>query len=71
MTETMNRLGHVMGLKTVGEFAESQSVLENLQALGVDFAQGHGVHVPQPLPVSEYALKHLHQPKRQQSSASS
>jgi len=50
MAETINRVGHIMGLKTVGEFAESDTVIGELRGLGVDFAQGYGVHKPQQLP---------------------
>ncbi len=38
-----------MGLRTVAEFVENQAILERLRSLGVDFAQGYGVHQPQPL----------------------
>jgi diguanylate cyclase (GGDEF)-like protein len=50
MAETINRVGHIMGLKTVGEYAESPEVISALRALGVDFAQGYGVQRPTPLP---------------------
>lgn len=50
MTETINRIGHLMGLQTVGEFAESAEVIGALRALGVDYAQGYGVQRPQALP---------------------
>lgn len=50
MTETINRIGHLMGLQTVGEFAESVEVIGALRALGVDYAQGYGVQRPQALP---------------------
>ncbi|MFT3817537.1 MAG: EAL domain-containing protein [Rubrivivax sp.] len=50
MVETINRIGHLMGLHTVGEYAESDAVIAELQALGVDFAQGHAVQRPAPLP---------------------
>ena len=50
MADTINRVGHIMGLQTVGEFAESEAVIGELQKLGVDFAQGYGVQRPQPLP---------------------
>jgi EAL domain-containing protein (putative c-di-GMP-specific phosphodiesterase class I) len=53
MAETINRVGHIMGLKTVGEFAESDHVIGELRLLGVDFAQGYGVQRPQPLPGAE------------------
>ena len=50
MADTINRVGHIMGLRTVGEYAESQAVIDELRSLGVDFAQGYGVQRPQPLP---------------------
>ncbi|QEI06495.1 EAL domain-containing protein [Pigmentiphaga aceris] len=50
MVDTINRVGHIMGLQTVGEYAESESVVDALRKLGVDFAQGYVVHRPEPLP---------------------
>ncbi|MGA9637294.1 EAL domain-containing protein, partial [Flavobacterium sp.] len=52
MVDTINRVGHIMGLLTVGEYAESQTVIDELRSLGVDFAQGYAVARPQPLPMS-------------------
>jgi diguanylate cyclase (GGDEF)-like protein/PAS domain S-box-containing protein len=49
MTETINRIGHIMNVKTVAEFAESQAIVEQLKAMGVDYAQGYGVSMPAPL----------------------
>jgi EAL domain-containing protein (putative c-di-GMP-specific phosphodiesterase class I) len=50
MAATINRVGHIMGLQTVGEFAESAEIIGELKSLGVDFAQGYGVQRPQALP---------------------
>lgn len=50
MADTINRVGHIMGLQTVGEYAESAEVISELRTLGVDFAQGYGVQRPKPLP---------------------
>jgi len=50
MADTINRVGHIMGLQTVGEYAESAEVISELKSLGVDFAQGYGVQRPQALP---------------------
>jgi EAL domain-containing protein (putative c-di-GMP-specific phosphodiesterase class I) len=50
MTETINRIGHIMGMKTVGEFAATEAVIGMLRSMGVDFAQGYGFEKPQPLP---------------------
>jgi diguanylate cyclase (GGDEF)-like protein len=49
-TETINRVGHIMGLKTVGEYADTPAVIDELRRLGVDYAQGSGVQRPTPLP---------------------
>ena len=40
MAETINRIGHIMGLQTVGEFAESAEVIEALRAMGVGLRPG-------------------------------
>ena len=47
MVESINNVGHVMGLHTIGEFAESQDIIEVLKDIGVDYAQGYGVKMPE------------------------
>ncbi len=49
MTETINRIGHLLGKKTIAEFAESETIIEILGDIDVDFAQGFGVCKPRPL----------------------
>ncbi|MCK9531066.1 MAG: EAL domain-containing protein [Gammaproteobacteria bacterium] len=49
MVESINQVGHVLGLKTIGEFAENEEVIKALESVGVDYAQGHGIAVPKPL----------------------
>ncbi len=49
MTETINRIGHIMGIKTVAEFAENDAIIQELRDMGVDYAQGYGVCKPTPL----------------------
>jgi len=49
MTETINRIGHIMGKITIAEFAENQSIVEILDDMGVDFAQGFAICKPIPL----------------------
>lgn len=49
MVEAIARVAHVMGLQTVAEFVENQDVMDLLAELGIDYAQGYGVHVPEPL----------------------
>lgn len=54
MVESINHIGHVMGIKTVAEFVESESVINKLKELGVDYAQGY--HIAKPKPLSEVLL---------------
>src|SRR5512143_486894 len=49
MVEAIHRIGHQMGLKTVAEYVESDQVLALLRQMGVDYAQGSGIHRPEPL----------------------
>ncbi len=56
MVEAINQLGHVMGIGTIAECAESEEVVEQLRKLGVDFAQGYAMGSPMPMD----GLKLLH-----------
>ncbi|MHB8455095.1 MAG: EAL domain-containing protein [Acidiferrobacterales bacterium] len=49
MVESINQLGHVMGIKTVAEYAEDELILEKLRKIGVDYAQGFAIAAPVPL----------------------
>jgi diguanylate cyclase (GGDEF)-like protein/PAS domain S-box-containing protein len=49
MVEAIARIGHVMGLKTIAEYVESEAIMHRLADLGVDFVQGFGIHRPEPL----------------------
>ena len=46
MVESINNIGHVMGLQTVAEFAENDAIINMLKEIGVDYAQGYGVAMP-------------------------
>lgn len=45
----INRIAHGMKIRTIAEFVESDDILAQLRAIGVDFAQGFGISVPGPL----------------------
>jgi len=47
--ESINQVGHVMGVRTIAEGVASAAVLERLRLLGVDFAQGNWISSPRPL----------------------
>ena len=49
MVESINSIGHVMGLKTIAEFVENEAILEILESMGVDYAQGYHIDLPRPL----------------------
>jgi EAL domain-containing protein (putative c-di-GMP-specific phosphodiesterase class I) len=42
------RLARAVGARTVAECVESAETLERIRALGIDFAQGYEIHVPEP-----------------------
>ncbi len=46
MVEAINNIGHLMGLKTIAEFVENQAIVDQLTALGVDYAQGYFIGRP-------------------------
>ncbi len=49
MVESINQIGHLMGLKTIAEYVESDNVRVRLAEIGVDYVQGFGVSEPEPL----------------------
>jgi EAL domain-containing protein (putative c-di-GMP-specific phosphodiesterase class I) len=55
MVEAINRIGHVMGIETVAEFVENDAILQKLKQIGVDYAQGYGLHMPAALSETEAA----------------
>lgn len=49
MVEAVNKIGHAMGIKTIAEFVEDEKILDELEKIGVDYAQGYGIAYPAPL----------------------
>jgi len=63
MVQSINQVGHVMGISTIAEFVEDEKTLNLLKQLGINYAQGFAIAKPRPLeelsetlqkPVSEY-----------------
>lgn len=50
MVETINRIGHVMGIQTVAEYVGDLEIAEAIRHIGVDYGQGFGLAQPIPLP---------------------
>ncbi|VAW51977.1 diguanylate cyclase/phosphodiesterase (GGDEF & EAL domains) with PAS/PAC sensor(s) [hydrothermal vent metagenome] len=51
MVESIQQVGKVMGLKTIAEHVEDESILTVLEEIGVDYAQGY--HLGKPESISE------------------
>ncbi len=47
MVESINRVGHVMGMRTIAEFVENADILKRMRDIGVDFGQGFHLHQPE------------------------
>lgn len=49
MVEAMSSMGRVLGLETIGEYAQNGEIIGMLRDIGVDYAQGFGIAEPKPL----------------------
>lgn len=49
MVQAISSMCKVLGVKTIGEFAENEVIINKLRDIGVDYAQGYGIAKPQPL----------------------
>jgi len=56
MVEAINHIGHVMQIRTIAEFVETEAVMESLGTLGVDYAQGY--HIARPAPLAQLLAEH-------------
>ncbi|TVP88955.1 MAG: ammonium transporter [Thioalkalivibrio sp.] len=52
MVQSINNIGHTMGLKTIAEFVETEGILQRLIELDVDYVQGY--HIGKPTPLAEF-----------------
>ncbi len=41
MVKSINEMGHILGLKTIAECADSEQVVKLLKEMGIDYAQGY------------------------------
>lgn len=57
MVKSINEIGHIMGIKTVAEFVETDSAIEKLVEIGVDFVQGFKLAEPSPLDYFEAKIQ--------------
>ncbi len=47
--ESINQIGHVMGIQTIAEFVENDHIYELLKKIGIDYVQGYSLSQPKPL----------------------
>ncbi len=47
--ESINQIGHVMGIQTIAEFVENERIFELLKKIGIDYVQGYSLSQPKPL----------------------
>ncbi|MCP5427706.1 MAG: EAL domain-containing protein, partial [Chromatiaceae bacterium] len=51
MVEAVNQLAHRLGMQTVAEYVETTECMQVLREIGVDYAQGFALAVPEELPL--------------------
>jgi diguanylate cyclase (GGDEF)-like protein/PAS domain S-box-containing protein len=47
--ESINQIGHVMGIQTIAEFVETNEIFNLLKQIGIDYVQGYSLSHPTPL----------------------
>lgn len=56
MVNSMNEIAHSLELETIAEYVENMKIHAILKEIGVDYAQGWGIHKPMPLSELRNAL---------------
>nr|WP_315491186.1 PAS domain S-box protein [uncultured Rhodoferax sp.] len=51
-------VARVVGVKTVAEYVDREAVLQRVQALGIDYAQGFHLHKPEPIELLVNSREH-------------
>jgi len=49
MVQAISSMSRALGLRTIGEYAENETIIGQLRDIGVDYAQGYGISKPLPL----------------------
>jgi len=47
MVKSIHNIGQVMGMETIAEFVENDEIIDLLNIVGINYAQGYGVGKPQ------------------------
>jgi diguanylate cyclase (GGDEF)-like protein/PAS domain S-box-containing protein len=51
IVDSINQIAHLMKIKTVAEFVESEAIFHKLKEIGVDYVQGYWIDQPKPLEI--------------------
>lgn len=54
LVESINQVGHVMGMRTIAEYVENAEILEIISEIGVDIAQGY--EIARPVPITDIKI---------------
>jgi diguanylate cyclase (GGDEF)-like protein len=65
MVEMIDRVGKVMGIRTIAEFVEDAQILDAVRGIGIDYAQGYAIARPQPFDASFFEIVPA-EPRRRQ-----
>jgi Amt family ammonium transporter len=49
IVDVINQIGHTVNIRTIAEFVSDEQQKAELANLGIDYAQGYGIHYPQAL----------------------
>lgn len=47
IVRSINDIAHQMNIQTIAEFVENRQIVSVLEKLGIDYAQGYGIHKPE------------------------
>ncbi len=59
MVKSINDVGHIIGIKTIAEYVENESIKNELVEMGVDYLQGYYTGEPKPLEEIEFIQQWL------------
>ena len=50
IVQSIHQVAHAAGKATIAEFVENEAIIGRLSGIGIDYAQGFCVGLPEPLP---------------------